>query len=208
MAAPRPHPPASRPAAEPHEADARAALLDQLAAVPITPATPRTGVAPGGVVVGECVDAAHPTLRGRVRVRWETSQGVAERWVPTLQNLPVRVADRVLLVHPGNHDEPVVVGVLDGFARRPEPERAETARFTLQRDEAVRVEGADGQPLVELFQSDAGPVVRLLQADVNVELPGALRISAEQIALRARAGTVEIEASDDVNVRGEVVNLN
>ena len=45
-------------------------------------------------------------------------------------------------------------------------------------------------------------------ADVNVELPGALRISAEQIALRARAGTVEIEASDDVNVRGEVVNLN
>ena len=120
----------------------------------------------------------------------------------------MRAGDRVLLLQPANHDEPVVAGVLDGFARRPDPAHAEAARLALRSDEAVRVEGVDGQPLLELFQSDAGPVVRLLQADVHVELPGALRLDAEQITLRARAGSVEIEASDDVNVRGEVVNLN
>src|SRR5882762_6141448 len=63
-------------------------------------------------LVGECLDTQHPSLQGRVLVRWlETTGAATEHWVPTLQGMPVRVADRVLLLRPANWPEPVVIGV-------------------------------------------------------------------------------------------------
>lgn len=161
-----------------------------------------------GSLLGEVLDARHPTLVGRVLVRWEASGVERERWVPTLQGLPVRVGDRVVLMHPGNSREWVVVGVLDGFAKRPEVDRAAAASIELQRDEAVRVVGVDGQELIEIHQSDDGPVVRLLQDDVNLQLSGKLRIRAKGLELAAEEGPVKITASDDVVVKGEVIHLN
>jgi len=159
-------------------------------------------------LVGRCLDDQHPTLSGRVLVRWEDDTGEAEKWVPSLQQVPVRVDDRVLLMRPANFDEPVVIGVLDGFSRRPEPSRETAASLELKRDEAVRVAGSHGEPLLELYRDEKGPVVRLLQEDVDVEFPGALRMSAARIELEATRGSVDIEASDDVNVDGELINLN
>lgn len=160
-------------------------------------------------LVGRCMDDRHPTLAGRVLVRWNDSAGKeVERWIPTLQQVPVRVDDRVLLMRPENFDEPVVTGVLDGFTRRPEPDRETAASLELKQDEAVRVAGAHGEPLIELYRDDSGPVIRLLQEDVDIEFPGALRMSAARIELEATRGSVDIEASDDVNVDGELINLN
>ena len=69
--------------------------------------------------MGECVDDRHPTLQGRVRVRWtDATGGPRDRWVPTLQGVAVREGDRVLLVTMAHEDEPVVTGVIDGFAAR------------------------------------------------------------------------------------------
>lgn len=171
--------------------------------------------ATGASLVAECLEAKHPTLQGRVRVRWSDGTGDRSdardertRWVPTIQNLPVREGDRLLLVRAANWDEPIAVGVLDGFARRPEPKRDEKATLELRRDECVRVRSRDGHGLVELHQSDEGPVVRLLQKDVDVELPGDLRLTAEDIALRARQGRVSVRATDDVVLEGETVRLN
>src|SRR5690606_19084982 len=66
-------------------------------------------------LVGEVVDVKHPTLYGRVRVRWQDLEGQTfEKWLPTLQGLPVRVADRVLLMRAANWPEQVVTGVIDG----------------------------------------------------------------------------------------------
>jgi hypothetical protein len=162
----------------------------------------------GLCMLGEVLDARHPTLVGRVLVRWTTPTGERERWLPTLQGLPVRAADRVLMLHPANASECIVVGVVDGFAKRPEVERSTAAQLEIQRDEAVRVTGIDGRPIVEIHQGDEGPVVRLLHEDVNLQLPGKLRIQAKGLELAADQGPVKITATDDVVVKGEVIHLN
>jgi hypothetical protein len=131
-----------------------------------------------------------------------------EAWLPTLQGLAVRPGDRLIVVSPSNHPEPVVVGVLDGFALRPEPRRETAATITLQPDERILVTAASGQDLLEVHLSGTGPVVRLLQPDVDLDVPGDLRVRARAVRLEARMGKVEVEAHDDVVLRGENVKLN
>lgn len=57
---------------------------------------------------------------------------------------------RVLLAQPSNLDEPVIVGVLDGFADRPERSPTRSANLALVWDEAIRVEAPNGNELLEL----------------------------------------------------------
>jgi len=184
-----------------------AEMLDEMAASP--PDLPAGSLRPLETIVAECIDATHPTLAGRVLVRWSSpSEDVASAWIPTLHGLSVRAGDRVLLTQPVNAPEPIVLGVVDGFAARPEPARSTAARVEIQRDEAVRVTSTDGTPLVELFQGEGGPVVRLLAPDVSIDLPGKLRLSARSVELVAREGELKITARDDVLVEGETINLN
>lgn len=75
-----------------------------------------------GSLVGECLNARRPTLCGRVLVRRVLPQGEGEEsWLPTLQGSVVREGDPVLLLHAANWTEPIVVGVVDGFAAAPRP---------------------------------------------------------------------------------------
>jgi hypothetical protein len=180
-------------------------LLEVLADMLPGPAVPGPA---GPSLVAECVDAVHPVLAGRVRVRWRAAGLTEERWVPTLFGVTVRVGDRVLLTQPANFDEPVAMGVLDGFAERPKAPLRASHDLKVARDEAVRVAGADGRPLLEIVQEDHGPVVRLLDGDVNLEVAGGLRLDAQRIELHARRGGVEVRASDDVVVQGETIRLN
>lgn len=160
-------------------------------------------------LVGEVVDDRHPSLRGRIRVRWSDLEGqIFEKWLPALQGLPVRISDRVLLTQPSNWPEYVVTGVLDGFARRPEVEREEKAALELKRDEALRVRSQSGEDLLEVFEDENGPVVRLLTGDVDLEIKGKMRLRAESIELEATRGAARVTASDDVIVKGETVHLN
>jgi hypothetical protein len=159
-------------------------------------------------LIGECIDARHPSLQGRVLVKFTLAGHEHERWVAKFQGLPVRVADRVLMLRPGNAQEWIVTGVVDGFATRPQPELSERARIELQRDEAVKVVSSEGTPLIEISQTDAGPVVRVLEPDVRVEFAGKLSLRAEDIELEATQGEVSLKASADVVVRGETVRLN
>lgn len=178
----------------------------ELAGPSVPSPSPATLLAP---LVGSCVDDRHPTLNGRVLVRWDTTNGEAcESWLPTLQGLTIRVADRVLLQHPANWPEAVVVGVVDGFAARPARDHTRGPVLSLSRDEGLHVVGVDGTELLEVYQGESGPVVRLLSDDVNLELPGKLSIDAKSIELNARAGGVTIKAKDDVIVRGEMIELN
>jgi hypothetical protein len=165
--------------------------------------------ASSGPRVGECLDACHPTLLGRVLVRWPVDGlDEGERWVPTLHGLSVRAGDRVLLLNVNEMPEPIVIGVVDGFVPRPEPARRPGPTVELLADEVLRVQTEDGQSLLEIVRSPEGPVVRLLQSSTRLELPGKLQITASEIELRARQGAVRIEANDDVIVQGEMVRLN
>ncbi len=171
--------------------------------------TDETVPAPPVALVGEVVDQRHPVLQGRARVRWQDPVGEDhEQWLACLQGLVVRGGDRVMIQAAANWPEPVVTGVIDGFARRPDQPAREAARLELAADEAVTVTGQDEQPLLELRQTQDGVRVRLLREDVDVELPGRLCLRADELELRASAGGVTIAASDDVVVEGEAVRLN
>lgn len=168
--------------------------------------------APGNGVelfVGECLDDRHPSITGRVLISWQDAQSnTIEKWLPALQGLSVRKLDRVLLQKPVNWPEPIVFGVIDGCADRPEPGFESEHTIELKPDQAVRINSHNGSSLVEICQVDDQPVVRLLSDDVNLDLNGKLKISAQSIDLVAKRGQVSITAEGDVVVKGEIIELN
>jgi hypothetical protein len=188
-----------------HEADSPAKLFEKI----LEGNKPRLAWPAGEPFIAECIEAHHPTLRGRVKIRWDGGgKDPTEWWVPTLQGLAIRKADRLLLQTPHGEGEPIVVGVIDGFLPRPEPERSVAARIEVKQDEVLQVCSQEGQPLVEIVRDSKGPVVRLLQADTRVDIQGKLSITAAELELKAVKGEVRIQASDDVNVVGEAIHLN
>lgn len=189
-----------RPSPAAPAAAAASALLDAVVA-PQLPDTP---------LVAVCVDDRHPDLVGRVKVVWRPTPEAAEveRWVPALQSIVVRRGDRVVLLHPTNTDEPVVMGVVDGFARRADPEPVRSPTVELPHDEALRVVDRAGRPLLEIRSGRDGAELRLVDDQVALRVGGRFRIEAGSIEMRATEGGVDVEASDDVKIRGEVVKLN
>lgn len=154
--------------------------------------------------VATCVDHEHPTLLGRVRVQLDDSK----RWVPVLRGLVVRTGDRVLLSHPDNHDEPIVTGILDGLAPRPDAPSREAVSITLHADERVRIADEAGNPLLDLHRDADGPRLVLLQHDLRIAVAGELRLEGERVTIRATAGEAHLEATDDVVIEGEHIHLN
>jgi hypothetical protein len=178
-------------------------VFDMLLAAPPKPAWPE------GHVVATCTEQRHPILTGRIRARCKNAHGrVVESWAATLNGLSVRVADRVLVLKLPEELDPIVVGVVDGFSRRPEVPKLIAQVIEMKRDETLQVQAENGQPLLQITRNEQGPMIRLLQADTQVELPGKLCIAAGAIELRARAGAVRIDASDDVEIVGETIHLN
>lgn len=169
----------------------------------------RHGAAPG-TSVGVCVEGEHSPLRGRSRIRWRDARGARhEASVPRLRGLHLNRGDRVLLSHPSNHDEPIIVGVLDGLGRRTaEPLADDGPLVRLGSGEALRVAATDGTPILEVKGTDTGPEVRLLTQAAGVDVPGTFRVRADEIELEARTGEVRVSAAGDVKVAGEVVRLN
>lgn len=131
-----------------------------------------------------------------------------EAWLPVLRGVTVRRRDRVLLVHPDGWDEPVVVGVVDGFRRRDDVPVEGGPALELRRDEALTIRDAEGTPILRVRDLGEGPEIQLLSEASKIRLPGALDLSASEITLEARDGEVRIRANDDVVVRGEVIKLN
>lgn len=181
-------------------------LVDEMVAAYRTEsATPRIQAS----IVGQCIDACHPTLTGRVRVEWNNSDGLKmDTWLPCLQGLVVRKDDRVLVQQPDNWPEPLVVGVVDGFAMRREVPYTSASDLILQTDEVVRIVTPEGQPLLEICQKDGGPILRLLTDDLNLDVKGRFTVSARSVTLNANRGEMKITAKDDVIVEGETIKLN
>ncbi|MCC6556781.1 MAG: hypothetical protein IT372_27810 [Polyangiaceae bacterium] len=53
-----------------------------------------------------------------------------------------------------------------------------------------------------------GDLVETIQGGATREVAGGASLSAEEVALTARTGNVDIRANDDVDVRGERIRLN
>jgi len=164
---------------------------------------------PAAILIGECVEAEHPTLTGRAKISWAGERGARdERWLPLVQGVVLRRGDRVLIQRPANFDDPLVTGVVDGLRQRERYEAPDGPSLRLKGDQGLTVTGQNGAPLLSVYEGSSGPVVRLLSKDLEIEVEGRLRMSAEDIDLVARKGSVGLKASDDVVVKGEMVKLN
>lgn len=163
------------------------------------------------MLIGEVTDTHHPDTMGRIRVKWPTPHGdECARWLECVDGVKPNVGDRVLLQAPANWPEYVICGVMKR-ARRGEPSRA-TAEpaiaLSLQEDKCVQVADAAGRPLLRIRPSPDGPVVTLLDADVNIEVAGKLRLSAQTLELAAGRGGVDIRTEADTVVRSRYIRLN
>jgi hypothetical protein len=190
------------------ETQASDILLNILKSTPFVTRHAQDARTMGGCLIGVCSEDRHPTLVGRVRVQWTTPNGTGDAWLPTLRNLPVRRADQVLLVQPQNGTELIVFGILDGFTRRDTVPDQPAARLELKADEVLRIDDARGRAVLELRVEDTGPIVRLINKGVAIEVDGKLAFRADSIRMEARAGSIEVEASGDVSLAGEVIHLN
>ncbi|MFD1560999.1 hypothetical protein ACFSHT_36035 [Paraburkholderia silviterrae] len=182
------------------------------------PAAPASAPATQGLLAGEVTDTHHPDSPGRVRVRWLSIQGeVLERWLPCLRGQRPRKGDRVLVEQPANWPEPLVTGILaaaGGAGEAAAPGTSEThgthasQTVRLAPDECVQIDDARGQPLVQILASSAGPVVRLMSANVNLEAAGKLSLRAQTLELEAGRGGVDIRSEADTVIRSRYIRLN
>ena len=166
-------------------------------------------LAVGSTILATVAEEAQPALPGRVRVCWEDGDG-AERsmWVARLQGLVPRLDDKVIVTFPNNGADPVVTGVVDSLASKPDLRRTEGPNLVLKEDERLQISGPDGKAWLEVEAHPEGPRLRFLVPPEGLDLPGTVKISGDAVELKARKGEIRLDASGDVRVMGEIVRLN
>jgi hypothetical protein len=73
---------------------------------------------------------------------------------------------------------------------------------------SLTITGPSGAVLLRLIFGLEGVRLELEQPDLTVSVAGRLELEGETVAVRARRGDVQIEANDDVRLRGERIRLN
>lgn len=166
-------------------------------------------LAVGNTILATVVEEAQPALPARVRVSWEDGDG-AERsmWVAKLQGLVPRRDDRVIVTFPNNGAEPIVTGVVDSLAPKPDLRRTEGPNLVLKEDERLQISGPDGKAWLEVEAHPEGPRLRFLVPPEGLDLSGTVKISGDAVELKARNGEIRLDASGDVRIMGEIVRLN
>lgn len=162
-------------------------------------------------LVGEVIDTHNPDLRAHVLVRWITDDGeTAERWLKCVRGAMARKGDRVLLEQPANWPEKLVTAIIEGasYATPVEENIGVGRRLDLDQDQSLRIADVEGNPLIDIFSASQGPVVRLLNPNVDIEVTGKLRFKATAIELEAGRGGVDIRTEADTVVRSRYIRLN
>lgn len=162
-------------------------------------------------LIGEVTDTHHPDAMGRVRVKWPMRDAnTCERWLECVNGVKPHIGDRVLLQLPSNWPEYVISGQLRpaGCGEPVEPVAKAAFELTLEPDKCMQLSDASGCPLLQVRSSPDGPVVTLLNRNVNIEVPGKLRLSAQTIELEGGHGGVDIRTEADTVVRSRYVRLN
>lgn len=174
----------------------------------------------GATAVGECVDTHNPHLPGRVLVQARDRKGTPQTaWLPALVGLELRIGARVLVTKPDNWPEPIVTGAVGGLEssrsrpsegpQAPRPSSDERApRVQLDAGEQLEICGPTGAPIARVRSTPGGPELSLLTPDLELRVPGKLRLSAERIELRAQQGGVDVRSPGDTIVRSRTIQLN
>jgi hypothetical protein len=161
------------------------------------------------LVVGDVLDTHHPTLPGRILVRWlDDALVTQEDWLEPERHLSLVKGDRVLVTRPAGWREWIVTGAL---GRRPAAAATmgpaiETLR--LGPGEGLMIEGHDGTPLVTLHQGPQGPRLEVSSDSLEISARKTLKLSAHTIELISDDGGIELRTAGDTVVRGRFIRLN
>ncbi|WP_322074523.1 hypothetical protein [Burkholderia cepacia] len=173
--------------------------------------TPSAERRESSTLIGEVTDTHHPDAMGLIRVKWSEQDGkTCERWLECVDGVKPRIGDRVLLQSPVNWPEPLIAGLLTrkGHGEPVKPVVEPAVAISLEADKCVQITDAAGTPLLQVRASPDGPVVTLLNRNVNVEVAGKLRLSAQTLELDGGRGGVDIRTEADTVVRSRYVRLN
>ncbi|MDR8728012.1 hypothetical protein [Burkholderia pseudomultivorans] len=162
-------------------------------------------------LIGEVTDTHHPDAMGRVRVKWSMPDSTTrEHWLECMNGVKPEIGDRVLLQSPSNWPEYLIAGLLKrkGSGEPVEPVVEPAMALSLEADKCLQVSDASGCPLLQVRASPDGPVVTLLNRNVNIEVAGKLRLSAQTLELEGGRGGVDIRTEADTVVRSRYIRLN
>lgn len=155
--------------------------------------------------IGDCLEADHSQTHSRYQIALPVADGQGGAWwLDAVEGVQPRRGDRVLLMSPANADQPVIVGVLAREDVRQTPKNT----IRLEDHDYVRVTTSDGRPLVEVGKNVHGPVVRLCGRDVQLDVPGHLKIAAGKLDLESRSGDLRINADEEVILEGDMIRMN
>jgi hypothetical protein len=93
--------------------------------------------------------------------------------------------------------------------------RSVVCRSGAESCDEITLRGPEGEILLEVVLTPAGPLLRFRAAQVQLECAGDLKlrcgsfhVEATEIDIEASRGDVNVRANDDVNLNGERVRLN
>ncbi|MDD1620674.1 MAG: hypothetical protein LUQ11_04265 [Methylococcaceae bacterium] len=162
-------------------------------------------------LVGEVIDTHNPDHKAHVFVRWLSGEGeVCESWLKCVRGTQPRRGDRVLIEQPVNWPHGLVTAVIEGLPADRQFEEIGDAsrRLELEPGQSLRITDFENNPLLDIYTSSQGPVVRLLNEDIDIEVAGKLRFKASTIELEAGRGGVDIRTEADTVVRSRYIRLN
>lgn len=130
------------------------------------------------------------------------------RRLDVLDGVVIEVSDEVLLIQPANRSEPLVVGTVNR-QRKMNSSSTPATSLVLAEGQSIRITDATGTPLLEVSTDAEKSRLRCLQTDVCFEVAGKYSVEADEIELRARHGSLQLEAAqDDIVARGQYIRLN
>jgi hypothetical protein len=136
------------------------------------------------------------------------------------RGLSVVPGDRVLFVMPANSSLAVITSILSPTAQGTTCETALVAAGTRQRlpisqelvlrdSESLCVTTSTGQTLVAIERGACGPIIRLGEGSLELDMPGELHLMADSLRFTTRSGPISIQSqTDDVVVQGRTIRLN
>ena len=182
---------------------------------------------PACTLLGD-VCAEHDTrIDGKALIEYQDEDGDLQRVMASLAaGLAVLPGDKVLLVIPANEPIAVVTTVLartknsdirvsNGLMSSESCDQGEVEVTTasnqlmLRDSDALQVTNAAGKTLLAIERGACGPIVRLGQGDLALDVPGEFHLVADSMRFSSRQGPVQINSpADDVIVKGRTIRLN
>jgi hypothetical protein len=208
------------------EAGSPAAATLSTPIISATSAIPRLPVEPiaSAMLIGVVVDAEDSGMLGeenQILVEFNTSNENKKCVLAELsRGLSVVPGDRILFVMPANSSLAVITSVL---SPAPHGNSCETTlvvagtrhrlpasqELILRDSESLCVTTSTGQTLVAIERGACGPIIRLGEGSLELDMPGELHLMADSLRFTTRSGPISIQSqTDDVVVQGRTIRLN